>query len=327
MSGGDNTTPIVPKAIEVSNLTKVYSGNVRALDQLTLSVDPGTTYALLGPNGAGKTTAISILTTLALPTDGVARINGIDVVRDGKKVRREIGVTFQEMIVDDALTGRTILTFHGRLYGMPRADCTARANQLLELVELSDAADRRCKTYSGGMKRRLELARALMTVPKVLFLDEPTLGLDPSGRTRIWEYIQNLVKQSGLTVLLTTHYMDEAHQLADRVGILDRGRLVAEGRPDQLIDELGADTIIIRGAGPTDMLREKLKSLEFVQLISDVDDGLLLGVESSSRHLAGIVSETMSSGFTIEDVSVSKPDLGTVFAKYTGHKLRNGDAS
>jgi len=316
-----------PKAVEVAELTKVYTGDVRALDRLTLSVDTGTTYALLGPNGAGKTTTISILTTLISPTDGLARINGVDVVRDEKKVRRDIGVTFQEMILDDALTGRQVLTYHGRLYRMSRGDCTSRAKQLLELVDLGDAADRKCKTYSGGMKRRLELARALMTVPKVLFLDEPTLGLDPTGRAQIWEYIRSLVMDTGLTVLLTTHYLDEAHRLADRVGILDQGRLVAEGAPDQLIDELGADTIVLRGSGSTEYLREKLQSLQFVQAVSVVDDGLLIGVESSSRHLADVVSQASGSTFSIEDVSVSKPDLGAVFAKYTGHKLQNGDAS
>ncbi len=321
------TTQEQIKAIEATNLTKVYSGDVQAVKRLTLSIDSGATYALLGPNGAGKTTTISILTTLALPSDGVARINGFDVTRDGKRVRREIGVTFQEMILDDALTGRQILNYHGRLYGMSRSNCGSRAKQLLDLVEMSEAADRKCKTYSGGMKRRLELARALMTVPKVLFLDEPTLGLDPSGRAQIWEYIRNLVKQQGLTVLLTTHYLDEAYQLADRVGILDRGRLVVEGVPDQLIEELGADTIAIRGTGPSDTLRERLESFPFVQSISQMEEGLLIGVESSSRHLAAVVSEALSSGFVIEDVSVSKPDLGAVFARYTGRKLQNGDAS
>lgn len=327
MADSERVISEAPKAIEVADLTKVYAGDVLAVDRLTLSVDAGTTYALLGPNGAGKTTTISILTTLISPTDGVARINGIDVVRDERKVRRDIGVTFQEMILDDALTGRQVLAYHGRLYRMSRGDCASRAKQLLELVNLEDAADRKCKTYSGGMKRRLELARALMTVPKVLFLDEPTLGLDPSGRAQIWEYVRSLVKDTGLTVLLTTHYLDEAHQLADRVGILDRGRVAAEGTPDQLIDELGADTIVLRGNGSTDNLREKLQSLRFVQTVSVVDDGLLIGVESSSRHLADVVSQATRSEFSIEDVSVSKPDLGAVFAKYTGHKLQDGDAS
>jgi ABC-2 type transport system ATP-binding protein len=316
-----------PKAVEVVDLTKVYAGDVCALDQLKLTVESGEIYALLGPNGAGKTTTISILTTLTSPTGGVARVNGIDVVKDEKKVRRDIGVTFQEMILDDALSGRQVLTYHGRLYRMSRGACASRAKQLLELVELEDAADRKCKTYSGGMKRRLELARALMTVPKVLFLDEPTLGLDPSGRSQIWEYIRSLVKETGLTVLLTTHYLDEAQQLADRVGILDRGRLAAEGKPEKLIDELGADTILLRGKGETDAIYKRLQTLRFVQTVSILDNGLLVGVESSSRYLAEIVTKARSSGFRIDDVSISKPDLGAVFAKYTGRKLKNGDAS
>jgi ABC-2 type transport system ATP-binding protein len=314
-----------PNAIEVSNLAKTYPDNVQALNGLSLSVEQGTIYALLGPNGAGKTTMISILTTLALPSEGLACVNGMDVVRDPKKVRREIGVTFQEMVLDDALTGRQVLEYHGRLHGLSRADCAARSKKLLELVELSDAAGRKCKTYSGGMKRRLELSRALMTVPKVLFLDEPTLGLDPSGRSQIWNYIKGLMETSRLTVMLTTHYLDEAHQLADRVGIMDHGRLVVEGVPDQLIDELGADTVTIRGTGPNEALCDKLRSFEFVQMAAIVDDGVLLGLESSSRHLARIVSETADYGFAIEDVSVSKPDLGAVFFKYTGHELQNGE--
>ncbi len=313
------------KAVEAVDLTKEYSDDVRALDRLSFSVETGTIYALLGPNGAGKTTTISILTTLLLPTGGTAGINGMDVVKDEKKVRRDIGVTFQEMVLDDALTGRQVLTYHGRLYRMRRGDCASRAKELLNLVDLTAAADRKCKTYSGGMKRRLELARALMTVPKVLFLDEPTLGLDPSGRAQIWEYIRTLVTDNGLTVLLTTHYLDEAYKLADRVGILDGGRLAAEGTPDQLIDELGADTIVIRGNGPVDILIKKLSVLRFVQMVSNIDGGLLIGLDSSSRYLADIVSETVKAGYIIDDVSVSKPDLGAVFAKYTGHKIQNGD--
>ena len=313
------------KAVEVSELTKIYPGDVLALDRLTFSIDAGTIYALLGPNGAGKTTTISILTTLHTPSDGTARINGFDVIRDEKKVRRDIGVTFQEMILDDSLTGRQVLTYHGQLYRMSRNECAVRAKQLLKLVDLEDAADRRCKTYSGGMKRRLELARALMTVPKVLFLDEPTLGLDPSGREQIWDYIRSLVKNTGLTVLLTTHYLDEAYQLADKVGILDQGRLAVEGTPNQLIEEFGSDTIVLHGSGSTDNLIKELRTRQFVETISVMDDGLLIGVESSSRNLADIVAEAGKSEFSIKEISVSKPDLGAVFAKYTGHKLKKGD--
>lgn len=319
--GSGSAVSKAAKAIEVRGITKVYPGDVRALDGLSLSVDPGKTYALLGPNGAGKTTTVSILTTLTRPSDGMAQVDGIDVVANADAARRKIGVTFQEMILDDALTGLQVLSFHGRLYRLPRAECAARAAELLDLVELTEAGNRKCKTYSGGMKRRLELARALMTVPKVLFLDEPTLGLDPTGRAAIWDYIRQLVAERGLTVFLTTHYLDEAQQLADTVGILDHGRLVAEGRPAALIDELGEDTVTLRGTGRLGDTRERLSSLEFVKTVTPLDGGLMIGLESSSRHLPEIIAEATATGFAIEDVGVAKPDLGSVFAKYTGHRL------
>ena len=315
-------TPRVVPAIEIVKLCKTFGDDVHAVESLDLVVPKGATYALLGPNGAGKTTTISVLTTLVEPTAGSARINGRDVVREAARVRRDLGVTFQEMVLDDALSGRQVLDYHGRLYGMPASERRARIDDLLGLVELSDAADRRCRTYSGGMKRRLELARALMTVPRVLFLDEPTLGLDPQGRAKLWDYIRDLKQRTKLTVLLTTHYLDEAQQLADRVGIMDRGRLVVEGTPATLIDELGADTIRILGRGPVDGIGDRFSALAFVQSVSKVDGGFLLGVESSSRHLAEVITIASEGGFAIDDVSVAKPDLGAVFFKHTGHPLR-----
>jgi ABC-2 type transport system ATP-binding protein len=319
-SGPSGTAP----AIETRGLCKTFKNDIRAVQSLDMVVSRGATYALLGPNGAGKTTTISILTTLAEPTSGKARINGRDVVTDAARVRRDIGVTFQEMVLDDVLTGRQVLDYHGRLYGLPTSERRKRADELLALAELSDAAGRKCKEYSGGMKRRLELARALMTVPRVLFLDEPTLGLDPQGRTRIWDYIRELKQRAELTVLLTTHYLDEAEHLADRVGIMDHGRLVAEGTPATLIDELGADTIRVLGRGAADKLDSLFSNVGFVQSFSRVDGGFLLGVESSSRHLAEVVTITDRAGFVIEDVSVAKPDLGAVFFRHTGRQLRDG---
>jgi len=309
-------------AIETRQLGKRFNGAVQAVDALDLLIPKGSTYALLGPNGAGKTTTISMLTTLAVPTSGSALINGFDVVQDAARVRQQIGVTFQELVLDDALTGRQVLDYHGRLYGISASERGIKIDELLTLVELADAADRRSKDYSGGMKRRLELARALMTVPQVLFLDEPTLGLDPQGRTMVWEYIRILKERTGMTVLLTTHYLDEAQQLADQVGIMDHGRLVAEGAPASLIDELGADAIRVTGEGPVDTLVTRISDLPFIQSISRVDDGFLLGVRSSSRHLAEVVTLVTDEGFLIEDVSVAKPDLGAVFFKYTGRQMK-----
>jgi ABC-2 type transport system ATP-binding protein len=316
--------PTGSRAIEVIGLSKTYDGGVTAVDGLDLSVESNTIYALLGPNGAGKTTAISVLTTLLSPTTGTASIDGHDVNEEERAVREQIGVTFQEMVLDDALTGRQVLTYHGRLYGLTARECRERSDELLSLVELSDAADRKCKTYSGGMKRRLELARALMTVPSVLFLDEPTLGLDPVGREKIWTYVRRLVEEEGLTVLLTTHYLDEAEQLADRVGIMDHGQLVAEGTPTELIESLGEDTVTLRGEGSVEELTRVLNALDLVQQVTKVDDGVLVSVSSSSRGVAQIVAAASEADFKLQDVSVAKPDLGSVFFKYTGHQMSGG---
>ena len=314
-------------AIEARGLVRRYNEEVLAVDGVDLSIPANTIYALLGPNGAGKTTTISMLTTLIEPTAGSAKVVGLDVVQQAGKVRQRIGVTFQEMVLDDELTGRDVLDFHGRLYGQSKAERQAKSSELLALVELEEAADRMSRTYSGGMKRRLELARALMTAPDVLFLDEPTLGLDPQTRARIWDYLRNLKKQDGLTVLMTTHYMDEAEALADRVGIIDLGKLVAEGTPRELIDQMGADTVSIVGHGDRDGLVEKIQALPFVQSVTVGEEVIQIGVDSGSRRLVEVVSAAAGSGFSIEDISVAKPSLGDVFLKYTGRQLRDTASS
>ncbi len=310
-------------AIKARGLVKRYSEEVLAVDRVDLSIQSNVIYALLGPNGAGKTTTISLLTTLIEPTDGSAKVAGFDVVRQAGEVRRRIGVTFQEMVLDTELTGRQVLDYHGRLYHQGKAARKTKIAELLALVEMEEAADRRVSTYSGGMKRRLELARGLMTEPEVLFLDEPTLGLDPQNRANIWDYIRNLKEQKGLTLLLTTHYMDEAEQLADYVGIIDHGRIVAEGMPRELIDQMGADAIRIVGQGNSAEFIEKVRGLSFVQTLTTGEDLIQIGVDSGNRRLAEVVSVANSSGFTVEDISVTKPSLGDVFLKYTGRELRD----
>lgn len=310
-------------AVEARGLVKRYSEDVLAVDGVDLSIPANTVYALLGPNGAGKTTTISILTTLIKPTDGSAKVAGFDVVRQPGEVRRRIGVTFQETVLEDDLTGRQVLDYHGRLYGQNKAFRRAKMDELLALVEMEDAADRPCNTYSGGMKRRLEVARGLMTEPNILFLDEPTLGLDPQNRISIWNYIRNLKEQQGITLLLTTHYMEEAEQLADQVGIIDHGRLVVEGPPRELIDQMGADTIRIVGQDISDGFIEKVQALPFVQTVTTGDGLIQIGVDSGSRHLVEVVTLATSNGLIIEDISVSKPSLGDVFLKHTGRQLRD----
>ncbi len=310
-------------AIETKGLVKQYSENVIAVNGIDLSIQANTIYALLGPNGAGKTTTISVLATLIEPTEGSAKVVGFDVVRQAAEVRRRIGITFQETVVDDDLTGRQVLDYHGKLYGQGANQRRESIAKLLALVELEDAADRRAGTYSGGMKRRLELARGLMTEPEVLFLDEPTLGLDPQNRAKIWDYIRNLKEQSGLTLLLTTHYMDEAEKLADRVGIIDHGRIIIEGTPSELIEQMGADTVRISGQGPIAPFLEKIKVLSFVQEVKIAEEIIHIAVDSGNRRLTELVSLAAGNDFTIEDISVAKPGLGEVFLKYTGRQLRD----
>jgi ABC-2 type transport system ATP-binding protein len=310
-------------AIETKGLVKRYGEDVLAVDGVDLSVSAGTIYALLGPNGAGKTTTISILTTLIEPTAGSAQVAGFDVARQAGEVRQRIGVTFQEMVLDDDLTGRQVLDYHGKLYRQKAKQRREKIAELLGLLELEDAADRKTNTYSGGMKRRLELARGLMTSPEVLFLDEPTTGLDPQNRANIWDYIKNLKEQSGLTLLLTTHYMDEAEALADRVSIIDHGRIVVEGTPSELIDQMGADSILITGNGDSTGFLEKVRSSQFVQATNASKEFIQIGVDSGNRRLAEVVSLAQSNNFTIEDISVTKPSLGDVFLKYTGRQLRD----
>jgi ABC-2 type transport system ATP-binding protein len=293
------------------------------VDGVNLAIPTNTVYALLGPNGAGKTTMISMLTTLIKPTGGMAKIAGLDVVKQAREVRKRIGVTFQEIVLDPDLTGRESLDFHGRLYNMPKVRRAAKIDELLKLVELENAADRRTNSYSGGMKRRLELARGLMTEPDVLFLDEPTQGLDPQNRANIWEYIRDLQANTNITLLLTTHYMDEAVVLAGKVGIIDNGRLIIEGAPGKLINQMGADIFHIAGSGDQQKFIATIKELPFVQAIETSNGLMQIGVSQGSGRLMDIVNYSQTVGFHIEDVSLSKPTLGDVFLKYTGRQLRD----
>ena len=310
-------------AIEAQGLIKRYDEEVLAVDSIDLAIEANTIYSLLGPNGAGKTTTLSILTTLLEPSAGSAAVCGLDVVKQANEVRKHIGVTFQETVLDDALTGRQALDFHGQLYQQSKAMRQAKIEELLVLVELEDAADRKIRTYSGGMKRRLELIRGLMTEPDVLFLDEPTLGLDPQSRVRLGDYITDLKQNQGLTLMLTTHYMDEAQLLSDRVGIIDHGKIVAEGTPSELIEQMGADVIQVEGQGNSDQFVAVVKALPFTKEVSAVNGVIQIGVASGSRRLVEVVSVASDSGFRIEDISVAEPSLGDVFLKYTGRQFRD----
>lgn len=321
------TAPI----IQAQGLTKTYDTGkgetVQALRGVDLTVNQGQIYALLGPNGAGKTTAISILTTLLLPTTGQAQVAGYDVVTQAAEVRRRIGVTFQETVLDLDLTGRHVLDFHGQLYGLSRGERQTRIQRLAGLVELEEALDRKCQGYSGGMKRRLELARGLLTDPRILFLDEPTQGLDPQNRSNIWRYIRRLRDEEGITILLTTHYMEEAESLADQVGIIDHGQLVVEGSPQELVRHMGADVISITGEGTPDAFLSALEGKAYVTSVAnhalDPLSLLQVGVDAGDRRLAQLAGLASEVGFQIQSITVARPSLGDVFLTYTGHALRD----
>ncbi len=327
-------------AIETEQLQKSFpvpnAEPVHALRGVDLAVKQGEIYALLGPNGAGKTTLLSILTTLLTPTAGRACVAGFDVVQQPSQVRRAIGVTFQEVILDQELTGRQILDFHGRLYGQAKSERISRIQELAELVELSGVLDRKAAGYSGGMKRRLELARGLMTKPSILFLDEPTQGLDPQNRDGIWRYIQQLRQETGLTLLLTTHYMDEADALADRVGIIDAGALAVEGAPAQLKQAMGADVVTLCGRGEVAAYLAQLQGEAYVAHVvnhraegraedSVVGDEwcLQVGVDAGDVRLAPLLGLAAQAGLRVSKVNVSRPSLADVFLAHTGRALRD----
>jgi len=308
-------------AIEARGLVKRFGEDILAVDGVDLAIESNTIYALLGPNGAGKTTTINMLTTLLEPTEGTANVAGFDIVKQANDVRSSIGVTFQETTLDNELTGVQTLDYHARLYGMSKDQRQTKIAELLALVELEDAANRAISTYSGGMKRRLELIRGLMTDPNVLFLDEPTLGLDPQSRARIGDYIVELKEDRGMSVLLTTHYMDEAEQLADKVAIIDHGKILIEGTPSELVDQMGADVITIAGQGNKDDFIEKVNDLSCCETITTGNGIIQIGVDAGSRRLVEIISLANETGFTVEDISVAKPSLGDVFLKYTGRQF------
>ena len=310
-------------AIQVKNLKK-YFGEVKAVDGMDLEVPLGRVVALLGPNGAGKTTTINLITTQITPDGGVAEVMGIDVVSHSKQARKKIGITFQETSVDPALTGRQVLHFSGELYGMRRKAIKARTEELLALVGLSEAAKRKTKTYSGGMKRRLELVRSLMNTPEVLILDEPTLGLDPQTRAKIWEYINLMKNKHQMSILLTTHYMDEAEQLADYIYIIDNGKIVKDGEPDSLIRELGDDTVRLLSAGDMTEFAANLKEQDYVQSLSiSGGESMHIGVDSGQKRVPEILKLALDHGVVINEVAIDRPNLGDVFFSITGREMRD----
>jgi ABC-2 type transport system ATP-binding protein len=311
-------------AIEAHGLIKSY-GKVRALAGIDLRVAEGTMYGLLGPNGAGKTTAIRILTTLLPPDGGSAQVAGYDVVRQADELRAVIGLTGQFAAVDGNLTGRENLTLIGRLYHLDIRDIRRRATDLLERFELTEAADRPARTYSGGMKRRLDLAASLVGRPRVLFLDEPTSGLDPRSRIALWEIIGALVRE-GTTILLTTQYLEEADRLADRIAVIDVGKVIAEGTSDELKAMIGGEVVevrLARGEGSSDGLDRALALLRDLAIADPVLDrdahAIRLPVRGGARILAEAIRRVDDGGFEVTELSLHRPTLDDVFLTLTGH--------
>jgi ABC-2 type transport system ATP-binding protein len=307
--------------IAARKLTRTFKGGIEAVRGIDLTVEAGEVFGFLGPNGAGKTTTVRMLCTLLPPTAGSARVAGLDVVADAAEVRRRIGVALQEIGLDPVQTGRELLELQCGLYGITGQRVRARTEELLELVGLTDAADRRTKTYSGGMKRRLDLASALVHAPQVLFLDEPTTGLDPASRLTIWDEVRR-INAGGATVFLTTQYLEEADKLCDRLAIIDNGRIVAEGTPERLKAEMGHDVVSVAledaAVAATEAALAGLPGLERVVAESDA---LALYVEDGASSIPEIVRRLERERIRAGAISVSRPSLDDVFLKATGRRL------
>ena len=309
-------------AIEVNGLRKAFPNGVEAVAGIDLTVEQGEIFGFLGPNGAGKSTTTRMLTTLLRPTAGGARVAGLDILKQSAQVRRVIGVALQDAGLDYLATGRELLEVQGRLHGLHGRDVRDRADKMLTLVGLKDAGERRVGTYSGGMRRRLDLASALIHDPQILFLDEPTAGLDPASRQSIWDEVGRMNREHGITVFLTTQYLEEADRLADRIAIIDHGRIVAEGSPEELKASIGADIVTV---GVPDDQRERaekgLAKLEGLKEIQVHGEGLTLYVHDGSGAVARVVRLLDKAKIDVGSVTVSSPTLDEVFLHLTGSRL------
>ena len=311
-------------AIEAEDLVREFKKGPRAVDGIDLAVTTGEIYGFLGPNGAGKSTTVLMLTTLLPPTSGTARVGGFDVVHEGPDVRQAIGAALQEAALDPLLTGREHLRLQASLQALPRETRAARADELLERVGLTEAADRKVKGYSGGMKRRLDLALALVHRPRILFLDEPTTGLDIQSRTALWEEVRRLARDEGVTVFLTTQYLEEADVLADRVGIIDHGHIVAEGTPDALKAEIGRPTVEAVPANDGDRERTEAILSRFGEPVPS-GRGVAVRLRTGAADLAEVVRALDGEGVAVSQLQLHQPSLDDVFLAKTGRSLEGSD--
>ncbi len=316
------------EAIIARELRKSYPKDVRALDGLSLQAEAGTIFALAGPNGAGKSTTVKILTTLSRPDSGEAQVTGLDVLRYPDRVRQRIGVVGQKTGATPEATGRENLVMQGEIYGLTGRPLRQRVEELLERFQLRDAADRSTKTYSGGMRRRLDVALGLVNRPEVLFLDEPTTGLDPEARMELWQEIERLVGDEEMTILLTTHYLDEADRLAGQLAIVDKGRIVAQGTPDALKSELRGDAIQVELANPSsgDRVHEALRSLPGLSAIGLEGSTVRARAEHGASAIPTILSALEKEGITVASMTLARPSLDDVYLRYAG-RVYHDDAN
>ena len=308
--------------IEAKGLTKVFNGYLVAVDHVNFEVKEGEIYGFLGPNGAGKTTTINMLITILKPTEGTATVCGHDIIKEANMVRRKIGVVPQEYTADEDLTGYENIILCADLYGIPREISKKRALELLDLVQLTDFKDKKVETYSGGMRRRLELACGLINRPRVLFLDEPTLGLDVQTRAKIWEYIKLLKKEYGMTLFMTTHYLEEADALCDRVAIIDHGKILVVGSPEELKSSLGGD-IITLSVNEDKNISGLIEKIENVREVKHVKNGYRIKVKDGELTAPLIIEALRSEGIKVTRLSLSKPSLNEVYLEYTGRSMRD----
>jgi ABC-2 type transport system ATP-binding protein len=307
--------------IEVEGLVREFKKGPRAVDGIDLRVDPGEIYGFLGPNGAGKSTTVHMLTTLLPPTAGTARVAGHDIVREGPAVRDVIGVALQEAALDQYLTAREHMRLQAGMHGIPKTEALRRGDELISRVGLAEAADRKVGGYSGGMRRRLDLALALVHAPRILFLDEPTTGLDVQSRTALWDEVARLANDEGVTVFLTTQYLEEADSLADRVGIIDVGRIVAEGTPDALKAEIGRPTVEAAPLEEDDMKRMAAVLTRFGSPQRAERNHLAVRLDEGTVELADVVRALDTEGIAVQDLEIHAPTLDDVFLAKTGRRL------
>jgi ABC-2 type transport system ATP-binding protein len=312
--------------VKVEGLSKTF-GNLKAVDGVSFDVMEGEIFGFLGPNGAGKTTTISMLTTLLRATSGTAVVNGLDIHKHPNEVRRTVGIVPQEYTADEDLTGMQNILLCADLYGIPRSDSKVHALELLELVELDDAANRKVSTYSGGMRRRLELATGLINYPKLLFLDEPTLGLDVQTRAAVWKYIRMLKEEYRMTLFLTTHYLEEADSLCDRIAIIDHGHIIRIGSPTELKASIGGDVIVVGVAESGPDISEEIKAIPLVKDVKKMDHEYRIKSEVGEESSIQIIDLVRSKGLHVTKISLTKPTLDEAYLEFTGHGIREEESN